>query len=78
LRGWVFIVGPTLVQDLAQFLALNERDVEIAFAQMESDGAILRGEFTAEEAIKPNYGIASLPLTEYEWCEEDCSRASTS
>ncbi|MDR3614979.1 MAG: DEAD/DEAH box helicase [Candidatus Obscuribacterales bacterium] len=70
MRGWVSIVGPTLVQDLAQMLSIDERDVEIAFAQMESDGAILRGEFTGRKKLSNQItGVASLPLSEYEWCE---------
>ncbi len=69
-RGWMQIVGPVLVKDIAELLKLSERDVEIAFVQMESEGAILRGQFsdrvTLSNVVK---GIASLAISEYEWCE---------
>ena len=70
LRGWVPIVGPALVSDLANLLSVEAREVELAFVTLESEGALLRGQFTTRVKLSNEVrGIASLPLTAYEWCE---------
>src|SRR5439155_16835711 len=46
LRGRLTIVGPTTATALAHSLALDEADAGTALLALESDGAILRGQFT--------------------------------
>lgn len=57
IRGWLFHLGPTTVQELNLVLKLDPRDIEIALLTLESQGVILRGQFSlsSEEAM--------------EWCE---------
>lgn len=69
-RGWMQIIGPVMVDDIAQMLALTGREVEIAFAQLESEGGILRGQFTDRVQLSNVVqGIATLEISAYEWCE---------
>lgn len=69
-RGWLAIVGPTTVMRIAQLLDLDERDVEIAMVTLESEGAVLRGQFTGEAKFSREVkGIASMPISAYEWCD---------
>jgi ATP-dependent Lhr-like helicase len=49
LRGWADSIGPFTAADLAQRLGLPFSDVEIALAQLEAEGQILRGNFTGRE-----------------------------
>jgi len=46
LRGWADSIGPFTAAGLAVRLSLPLSDVEIALAQLESEGQILRGNFT--------------------------------
>jgi ATP-dependent Lhr-like helicase len=46
LRGWADSIGPFTAAGLAARLSLPESDVEIALAQLEAEGQILRGSFT--------------------------------
>src|SRR3954463_11145397 len=55
-RGWAGCLGPFTASSLASRLGFQVSDVEIALAQLESEGAVLRGHFTAGEG-------------ELEWCE---------
>jgi ATP-dependent Lhr-like helicase len=57
LRGWFESSGPLRASEISQKLALAPGDVEIALAQLEAEGQILRGHFTA--------GSSS---GELEWC----------
>ena len=56
-RGWMDSIGPTTAPALADRLGLAESSVEGALLQLEADGCVLRGRFTAGagEAV--------------EWCE---------
>jgi len=49
LRGWVDSIGPFTAAALAARLSLPLSDVEIALAQLESEGLILRGNFTGAD-----------------------------
>jgi ATP-dependent Lhr-like helicase len=73
LLGWMGILGPILVDDLEQLLNLPERDIEIALLQLESEGALLRGQFSRRFAASSDSadsnGRALLPCNQYEWCD---------
>jgi ATP-dependent Lhr-like helicase len=45
LRGRLSIVGPVNAADLATSLSISEDDVEVALAQLEAEGVVLRGMF---------------------------------
>ena len=45
-RGWMEILGPVTVAQLATFLSLGETAVEIAMLGLENEGVVLRGQFT--------------------------------
>jgi ATP-dependent Lhr-like helicase len=69
-RGWMSITGPSLVSDIAEFLKIENRDIEIAFVTLESEGGLLRGQFTTRIQLSNIVtGVASLPISDYEWCE---------
>jgi ATP-dependent helicase Lhr and Lhr-like helicase len=69
-RGWMQILGPAMVEDIAILLGLASREVEIAFLQLESEGGILRGQYTDRVQISNVVkGIADLEISAYEWCE---------
>jgi ATP-dependent Lhr-like helicase len=53
LLGWMGILGPVLVDDLVQLLSLVERDVEVGLLQLESQGVVLRGQFSGR--IHPSH-----------------------
>src|SRR5205085_10531493 len=55
-RGWAGCLGPFTASSLASRLGYQAGDVESALAQLESEGAVLRGHFTQGS-------------TETEWCE---------
>jgi ATP-dependent Lhr-like helicase len=57
LRGWMESSGPQTVSALAVKLAFAPSDVEIALAQLEGEGQVLRGRFTQSAADG-----------EIEWC----------
>jgi ATP-dependent Lhr-like helicase len=57
LRGWMESNGPLTAPELARILAFAEQDVEIALAQLEGEGQVLRGRFTQAEPSAP-----------IEWC----------
>src|SRR6185312_6503367 len=57
LRGWMESSGPRTISRLATLLAFDRQDVEIALAQLEAEGQVLRGKFT-------NSGTDG----EMEWC----------
>ncbi len=54
-RGWMAHLGPVTASGLAMTLSLAGADVEAALVRLEGQGAVLRGQFTAEG--------------ETEWCE---------
>ena len=47
-RGWVECYGPFTPAQLAQTLGLSAPDVNIALAQLEAEGLVLRGRFRAD------------------------------
>ena len=55
LRGWLDSLGPVTAPALAERLAFPGGDVEIALAELEGEGQILRGQFTPG-------------VTDLEWC----------
>src|SRR5438067_1490557 len=55
-RGWAGCLGPFTAASLASRLGYQPGEVDIALAQLESEGAVLRGHF-------------SQASTEIEWCE---------
>ncbi|MFN3326860.1 MAG: DEAD/DEAH box helicase [Bryobacteraceae bacterium] len=46
LRGWMDSIGPVTVTALAEKLAFPSQEIEIALAQLESEGQVLRGRFS--------------------------------
>jgi ATP-dependent Lhr-like helicase len=84
LLGWMGILGPVLVDDLVQLLNLPERDVEVGLLQLESEGVLLRGQFSgriqSSTDVTVTDGTNAADATEgggrkllsgnqYEWCE---------
>jgi ATP-dependent helicase Lhr and Lhr-like helicase len=59
LRGRLGIVGPVTAEHLATSLCVSESDANIALAALESEGVVLRGQFSPR-----NGGPATL-----EWCD---------
>lgn len=55
LRGWMECSGPSTVSMLAERLAFEQTRVDIALAQLEAEGQVLRGRFTS-------------PAADVEWC----------
>jgi ATP-dependent Lhr-like helicase len=49
LRGWMECIGPSTTAFLAETLAFPVQDIEIAMAQLEAEGQVLRGKFTQAE-----------------------------
>jgi ATP-dependent Lhr-like helicase len=49
LRGWMECIGPSTTAALAETLAFPLQDIEIAMAQLEAEGQVLRGRFTQAE-----------------------------
>lgn len=45
LRGWMDSIGPATATELANRLALSREQVDVALAQLEGEGQILRGHF---------------------------------
>jgi ATP-dependent helicase Lhr and Lhr-like helicase len=50
LRGWMESVGPVTVSQLTARLAFPAENIEIALAQLEGEGQVLRGRFTSQQA----------------------------
>jgi ATP-dependent Lhr-like helicase len=65
-RGRLQALGPVTVRDLAEPLRLEGSDVAIALVELESEGFVLRGRFSAEASAPDavTQGDATL-----EWCE---------
>jgi ATP-dependent Lhr-like helicase len=57
-QGWLESIGPTTAAGLARRLGLAMAEVEIALAQLEAEGIVLRGQFTPQAAGDPP-----------EWCD---------
>lgn len=49
LRGWMESIGPVTAQSIAAKLAFSREEIEIALAQLEAEGQVLRGRFTPVE-----------------------------
>ena len=70
LLGWMGLIGPALVEDLVQLLNMLERDIEVGLLQLESEGAVLRGQFSGRiQTSSEMSGQALLSGNQYEWCE---------
>jgi ATP-dependent Lhr-like helicase len=63
-RGRLEITGPTTAAALAESLRIALPDADMALAQLEGEGVILRGSFTPSAAALPRLPAASL-----EWCD---------
>jgi ATP-dependent Lhr-like helicase len=46
LRGWMESIGPVSVAELARRLSLDERTIESALVRLETEGQVLRGQFS--------------------------------
>jgi ATP-dependent Lhr-like helicase len=66
LRGRMEIIGPTTAADLAQSLAVDESDANIALAKLEGEGVVLRGTFTPRESTAQ---LSRFPAAPPEWCD---------
>jgi ATP-dependent Lhr-like helicase len=53
LRGWMDSIGPSTPAQLAERLGLAVSDIEIALGQLESEGQILRGNYSSPESRNP-------------------------
>jgi ATP-dependent Lhr-like helicase len=74
LRGRVSIVGPTTAKALADALAIDVADADAALLALESEGIVLRGQFSNAKAAKtarpaPVESFASLAFPQTEWCD---------
>ena len=47
-RGRLQGLGPVTARDLAESLALGATDIDVALLELESEGFVLRGQFTPE------------------------------
>ncbi len=63
LRGRLTIVGPTTSRELASALAIAEDEALAALQALESEGVVLRGQFT------PSSSVTRLRERELEWCD---------
>ena len=59
IQGWVDVLGPTAVTELATLLGLPANKIEAALIALEADGVVLRGEFRDRSQV----------TSEVEWCE---------
>ncbi len=57
LRGWLESTGPATASALADRLAFTREQIDIALAQLEGEGQVMRGHFTQTS-----------PVDEIEWC----------
>ena len=57
IQGWIEVLGPTTASQLSRRLGIPVSKIEIALLALESDGVVLRGEFT---------GVRG---DEVEWCD---------
>jgi ATP-dependent Lhr-like helicase len=65
-RGRLQALGPVTVRDLAEPLGLDAADVAIALVELESEGFVLRGRFSAEASAAEAVAQGDATL---EWCE---------
>jgi ATP-dependent Lhr-like helicase len=47
LRGWLESIGPVTIAELAQRLAIDESTIGMALIRLETEGQVLRGQFSA-------------------------------
>ncbi len=67
LRGRLEVVGPVTAAALAESLGIDSSDADIALAQLEGEGVVLRGTFTPRD--RTNSPLAALPPGPLEWCD---------
>jgi ATP-dependent Lhr-like helicase len=65
-RGRLQALGPVTVRDLAEPLGLELADVAISLVELESEGFVLRGRFSAEASAPEAVAQGDATL---EWCE---------
>jgi len=73
IRGRMEILGPKAASDLAESLGIIESDADIALAELEREGVVLRGSFTpnavGRPTDRPSGPVADLPPGRLEWCD---------
>ena len=69
-HGWLDVLGPTTISDLAQKVGLSVEQVRRALAALEAAGIVLRGNFTpGRQAAAEVEWFDGLTMREPEWCE---------
>ena len=69
-RGRLGLVGPTTAASLAASFAIGEAEAHTALLALESEGVVLRGEFTGSKGSRGSKGSnGSEPLEPLEWCD---------
>jgi ATP-dependent Lhr-like helicase len=63
LRSRLEILGPVTASQLSSSMGVSESDIDIALAELEREGVVLRGHFT------PTGPLAHLPTVPLEWCD---------
>ncbi|ADO74765.1 DEAD/DEAH box helicase [Stigmatella aurantiaca] len=64
-RGYMEMLGPTTVGELARLVLLDETDVNVALHQLEGSGNVLRGQF--RPMLNPR--SPEVPPPPLEWCD---------
>ena len=67
IRGRMTIAGPITAAQLAESLEIAEAEADTALVKLESEGAILRGNFTQRAALSTQHSAPSTETTE--WCD---------
>ena len=66
IRGRLQGLGPVTARDLVESLQIEASCVAVALAELESEGFVLRGRFTAEASAPEAVALGDATL---EWCE---------
>jgi len=68
-HGWMIHSGPVTIGSLSQRTGLPTEDVETALLTLESQGVVLRGQFSADVGRGFSPGDTSFSRGEIQWCE---------
>ena len=68
-QGWMECLGPMTSSALAAFLGLPETKVEAALLRLESEGIVLRGQFTSSNPHPNPLPRGENPRPAQQWCE---------
>jgi ATP-dependent helicase Lhr and Lhr-like helicase len=68
-HGWMIHSGPVMIGSLSQRTGLPPEDVETALLTLESQGVVLRGQFSADVGRGFSPGDASFSPGDTQWCE---------